>query len=196
MWTVVFAAVMLFAITGATAGPFEDAVSAEEKGDHSTAFRLFKQLAEKGNPRAQSELATLFHLGSGTRRDVIQAAKWWRLAAEQGVADAQDALGFAYYYGEGVRQDYLEAVKWLRRASEQGVANSQNKLGLMYENGEGVPQDFVLAHFWFNLAAGQGYFATQNRDRIAARMTSDQIAEAQKLARDWKAKREGLMHGK
>ncbi|MSP83097.1 MAG: hypothetical protein EXQ94_09225 [Alphaproteobacteria bacterium] len=58
----------------------------------------------------------------------------------------------------------------------------------MYRNGQGVPQDFVQAHFWYNLAgAGGEETAVENRDGIAQSMTPDQIAEAQRLAREWMA---------
>jgi hypothetical protein len=56
----------------------------------------------------------------------------------------------------------------------------------MYGNGRGVPQDYVAAHMWFNLSAAQGNAnAAENRNNVAARMTPAQIAEAQRLARDW-----------
>ena len=56
--------------------------------------------------------------------------------------------------------------------------------------GPGVPQDYVRAHMWFNLAAAPGYpGAAAKRDSIAANMTPAQIAEAQKLAREWQPKR-------
>jgi uncharacterized protein len=63
----------------------------------------------------------------------------------------------------------------------------------MYSRGEGVPQDFVQAHMWFNLAAAQGppvlsTMAQKHRDEIAEKMTPAQIAEAQRLAREWKPK--------
>jgi len=52
---------------------------------------------------------------------------------------------------------------------------------------KGVPQDDVLAYMWFNLAAARGEkYAGDLRDDLAQHMTSEQIAEAQKLARDWK----------
>ena len=61
----------------------------------------------------------------------------------------------------------------------------------MYEDGKGVPQDYVQAHMWYNLAAAQGGMAgdttVKNRDRVAKRMTPAQIAEAQRLAREWMA---------
>ena len=62
----------------------------------------------------------------------------------------------------------------------------------MYEMGYGVPQDYVQAYKWFSLAAATFTEkqardeAAKNRDSVAARMTLAQIAEAQKLAREWK----------
>jgi TPR repeat protein len=57
----------------------------------------------------------------------------------------------------------------------------------MYAEGQGVPQDNVQAYMWFTLAGTAGDAANlKNRDLIAAKMTPDQIAEAQRLAREWK----------
>ena len=62
----------------------------------------------------------------------------------------------------------------------------------MYYKGNGVPQDYVQAYKWFNLAAATSTEkeardrAVEARDLVAARMTAAQIAEAQKLAREWK----------
>jgi TPR repeat protein len=83
------------------------------------------------------------------------------------------------------------AVSWYRKAAEQGEASGQYNLGIMYRTGRGVPQDYVQAHMWFNLAASHTYpvdDAVADRDLVAARMTPLQIAEAQRLAREWKSK--------
>ena len=56
----------------------------------------------------------------------------------------------------------------------------------MYWNGEGVPQDAVLAYMWLSLAAAQEPKAVKQRDVAASQMTSDEIAEAQRLAREWR----------
>ena len=104
-----------------------------------------------------------------------------------GLADAQFNLGFGTGNGEGVAQDYSEAMKWYHLAAAQGLADAQFNLGLMYANGQGVPQDDISAHLWLNLAASQGdEDARKYRDLVSARMTPDQIAEAQRLAREWK----------
>jgi hypothetical protein len=156
---------------------------------------LWRPLAEQGVALAQNNLGVMYAKGRGVPQDDAEAVKWYRLAAEQGNADAQYNLGVMYEKGEGVPQDYAEAVKWYRLAAEQGQALAQNNLGVMYARGEGVPQDDVQAHMWFDLAAA-GFSASeaerdravQNRDIIASKMTPAQLAEAQRLAREWKPK--------
>ena len=91
--------------------------------------------------------------------------------------------------GQGVPQNYEEAVMWYRQAAEQGYATAQFWLGLSYVTGRGVPKDYVLGHMWLNLAVAHGIErAIKARDFAAEKMTSDQIAEAQRLAREWKPK--------
>ena len=126
------------------------------------------------------------------RGDYATAYKLWKLLADQGDALAQGLVAVMYDYGQGVPQDYAEAVKWYRKAADQGKANAQFNLGFMYGYGQGVPQDYVEAHKWFNLSSARATeketrdMATKNRDIVAAKMTPAQVAEAQKLARDWK----------
>jgi TPR repeat protein len=112
---------------------------------------------------------------------------WFRKAADQGDAVAEFLLGHQYANGIGVPQDYGEAMIWFRRAAAQGHTVAKLHLGIMYAEGRGVPQDYVLAHMWFSLAAAQSeQRAVKALDMAERRMTPAQIAEAQKLARDWK----------
>ena len=121
------------------------------------------------------------------RGDYATALREWRPLAEQGNALAQYNLGVMYDNGRGVPQDYAEAMKWYRKAAAQGHAWALWTLGGIYENGLAVPQDYVEAHKWYNLAAAQGNkTAAKYRDNAAKRMTPAQIAEAQRLAREWK----------
>ena len=76
-----------------------------------------------------------------------------------------------------------------RLAAVQGNASAQANLGAMYGNGQGVIQDYVRAHMWANLAASKGSkVAAENRERNAKKMTTQKIAEAQKLARECQAR--------
>ena len=83
-------------------------------------------------------------------------------------------------------EDDAQAVRWYRLAAEQGNAGAQTNLGLLYDNGDGVPEDDVFAYMWYNLSAAQGNeTARSNKDEIEQRMTREQIAEAQRLSREW-----------
>jgi len=123
------------------------------------------------------------------KRDYETAYRLLRPQAEQGLALAQINLGGMYRKGEGVMQDYKEAVKWYRLAAEQGEAEAQFNLGVMYLNGEGVVQDHIRAFAYLLLASIQWHEgARQERQLLSEQLTSDQIAEAQALAREWAAK--------
>ncbi len=74
----------------------------------------------------------------------------------------------------------------------KGHAGAQYNLGFMYANSPGVPQDDVLAHMWSNLTAsrmtGEGRESiVSDRDRLRAKMTAEQVVEAQRHAREWDA---------
>ena len=83
------------------------------------------------------------------------------------------------------RGDFSNAMRMFRLAAEQGDSAAQYNLGVMYHNGQGVPQDNIYAHVWFNIAASNGSdLGAGNRNIVVERMTKDQIAEAQRLARE------------
>ncbi|MDP6526635.1 MAG: tetratricopeptide repeat protein, partial [Kiritimatiellia bacterium] len=104
-------------------------------------------------------------------------------------AEAQLKLGLTYSLGHGVAQDYAQALKWYRKAAEQGLAGAQYFLGASYYRGQGVAQDYAQALKWYNLAAAQGVeTGAKWRDKVADKMTPDQVAEAQRLAREWMKK--------
>ena len=157
----------------------------------STEVKGTEQQASEGNLIAQYDLGVRYATGRGVPQDYAQAVKWLRLAADQGFAIAQYNLGAMYADGLlGVPQDDAQKVKWLRLAADQGFAEAQFNLGAMYGNGQGVPQNYAQAHMWFNLAATQGYTnGATIRDLVAKKMTPQQIAQAQELARNWKPKK-------
>ncbi len=166
--------------------------------DFASALRLLEPAAELGGTKAQFFLGLMHYTGEGIPQSYREAKKWYIIAANQGYASAQSALGTMYYKGEGVPQIYRRAKMWFLMAAEQGDPDAQSSLGIMYYNGHGVPQGYVQAHMWFNLAAARYHTifdskdrdrAASNRDRVAAQMTPAQIAEAQKLAQEWKAKK-------
>lgn len=89
-----------------------------------------------------------------------------------------------YDEGQGADQDYTKAMRWYKLAAAQGKASAQSNLSPMYFNGQSVAQDYVRAHMWSNLSSINSDAFKKKRDAIAEKMTTQQIAEAQKLARE------------
>ena len=148
-------------------------------------------LAEQGDAEAQFTLGGMYQFGQGVAEDDAEAVRWFRRAADQGHAFAQFNLATMSATGEGVPQDDAEAGRWFRLAADQGNPTARFRLGRMYANGRGVPQDDVEAHMWFSLAiahysGGDPERFEQARNEVAERMTADQIAEAQRRAREWR----------
>ena len=155
--------------------------------DNVQAAEWYRKAAEQGNADAQNNLGWMYRNGEGVPKDAVQAVAWYRKAAEQGNASAQFNLGLRDHNGEGVPKDDVQAAEWWRKAAEQGQAEAQRALGVLYGRGDGVPRDDIRAYMLFNLAAAQGdEQARENRDVITRRMSPQQIAEAQRLTREWK----------
>ena len=187
----------LAAASGLTA-PASDTdagLSAYAKGNYETALKVLRPLAEGGDSRAQATLGTMYNRGRGVSQSNTEALRWFHLAADRGDALAEFNLGLMYAEGQGVPQDQALAADWYRKAADQGNPQAQYNLGLWYAHGDAGRPDNVRAHMWFNLAAASfpdtdirdRNAASSSRDALAKIMTSAQIAEAQRLAREWKA---------
>jgi uncharacterized protein len=174
------------------------------------AVKWFRLAAEQGLVVAQNNLANTYLLGRGVPQDYGEAFKWYRLAADQSSSFAENVIGIAYEHGIYVAQDYAEAFRWYRRAANKiyerpgdtWIHSPQYNVGAMFASGRGTAQDYVQALMWFTLAAAFGdtkapdplgielvntskYTSLEQRDRLVALMTSAQIAEAERLAREW-----------
>ena len=80
----------------------------------------------------------------------------------------------------------MDSLAQFEQDAKAGRADALYNLGLAYSNGQGVAADYVVAHKWFNLAACRGIEEAKRwRNSIAAEMNPGQIAQAQKLAREW-----------
>ena len=157
--------------------------------DDAHAVRWYRRAAEQGEADAQNNLAGMYARGNGVRPNGPEAVRWWTLAAEQGHAVAAFNLGFMY--GEGL--DLPGRADPARRSetAAQGVAGAGRGPGFAHRGERTVPQDYVRAHVWLTLAASRGTGAMrdgalQGRVRAEQKMSSAQLAEARRLAREWK----------
>ncbi|MET0732367.1 MAG: tetratricopeptide repeat protein [Casimicrobiaceae bacterium] len=161
--------------------------------NYAEAVRWIRQAAEKGHAPAQYDLAIMHRDAVGVAKDNAETMRWYRKAADQGFAHAQHNLAIRYERGIGVEQDDAEAARWFGRAAEQGFAISQACLGFMYGNGRAPSPDLVEAYKWLSLSV-EGLQGTERaeavgyRDQLAKRLTRVQIAQAERLVRNWRPK--------
>jgi hypothetical protein len=142
----------------APATPFEQAALAIKNDDEETALKILRPLAERGESKAQFQVGELYYL---FKEQNAEALKWFRLAANQGNPAAMYFLGNMSNNGHGVPQNYVEAYKWYSLAASRAEPRASGEM------------DTVA-------------MATQNRDGVARKMTPSQVADAQRLAREWK----------
>jgi len=88
--------------------------------------------------------------------------------------------------GEAMACIDVDALTQYESDAKKGRADALYNLGLAYSTGQGVTVDYVAAHKWFNLAAMRGSeIAKSWRGQISREMSTTQIAEAQRLAREF-----------
>jgi hypothetical protein len=159
----------------------EDARHAFANGDYATAMTIYRQLAERGDADAITQVARMYAEGQGVTFNAAEAAKWYRIAsdqynalssydrgdyakalafyrplAEKGQLMAEYMLGMMYANGQAVPLDYAQAMTWLRKAADDGEAKAQFNVGVLYFKGLGTPRNFDEALKWYRRAADQG----------------------------------------
>lgn len=150
--------------------------------DNHKAAHWLGLAAEQGEVEAQYLLGKIYR----EHNDYKKAIPLLRLAAEQGHAAAQTKIGVMYFTGKELPRDYQEAGRWLRMAADQGDALGQLSCGILLKE-LGEPKDYAAAYMWLTLAEAKGMKkAAEEREKLAEKMTSEQIAEAQLLMRQWK----------
>ncbi len=193
IWTVILTGLLGSFNSAAMAG-LKEGIDAYYEGRYGVALNELRPLAEEKLPEAQFYLGVMYAKGRGVPQDFQKAIHWYRLAAEQGFPKAMSNLGGMYSKGYGVAKDYAQAIHWYEEAAEQQLPEAQYNLGVMYKEGHGTARDLVQAHMWFNLAASQGHReGYRARIMVSKMMTPEQIAAAQKLAREWRETKESCL---
>ena len=121
--------------------------------DLQKAIHLYRASAEKGNAKAQLNLALIYSNGTGVTIDLKESIRLFQLSANQGNAKAQFNLAVFYDTGRGVARDMQEAVRLYQLSADR---TAQFSLAVCYEQGDGVEVDIKDAIRWYELAAQQG----------------------------------------
>ncbi|KAE9009676.1 hypothetical protein PF011_g10172 [Phytophthora fragariae] len=113
--------------------------------------------ADKGDPDATLNLATLYYYGArGLAQDLERAAALFQKAYDLGASGGAYHLGHIYSLGMGVPQNNATALKYLQEAVNEGNTAAQNELAHMYLQGKGTKPDEEQAVALFKSAAKQG----------------------------------------
>ncbi len=113
------AAGLIFLALPASAGPYEDALAAYDRGDLTNAAKLYRTAAEQGHAYAQVSLGLMYEFGKGVSKDSKEAIRLYRLAAAQGEPQAFTLLGVMTQVGEGVEADIVRAFMWYWLAAQK-----------------------------------------------------------------------------
>lgn len=165
--------------------------------DWSEGAKWFSKAAGHGNADAQCNLGYVYLNGRGLAQDSNEAMVCFKKAAERGHMASQNALAMMYCGIGNVPKDYNEAIKWFKRAANQGCITAQLNLGVIYyegakyDEGVNVAKDYVEAYKWLLIAGmkDRGYYA-ETKQELAYNMTPEQIAEAEKRAKEFVVKKE------
>jgi len=146
----------------ATAQTVTEGIAAYNRGDYTTALKMLRDPAGKGDDQAELHLGFIYLRGLGVEKNPKEASDWFQKSAGHGNPRGENYLGLMYSKGIGVSRNLNLAVTWFRKAAEQGDARGQNNLGACYAQGDGVPKNEQEAVNWYRKSADQGYALALN----------------------------------
>lgn len=188
------AALLLAAV--AWSGDFKKGWNAYSSTDYATALAEWQELADAGDVNASYGMGLLYGNGFGVDMNDDLALKYYGVAAEKGHADAQFNLAVMHQNGWGVPADDEAANKWYQLAADQGITGAQVALGRFFAMDFLDSYDPMEAYKWFSLAARlDDRDAVDKRDFVAARMSAEQLAEADGRVQAWMAEHRSLFAG-
>ena len=122
--------------------------------DEDTGIKILSDLARKGHPHAQMNLASIL---MRTQPNQISAAiKLYELAGKGGIDTAFVELGKMYRIGYGVHQDHKKAMDYFQRGAQKGNAQCMFMLGVYYSSNQVGKEDQKKAFKHFQKAAMRG----------------------------------------
>lgn len=134
---------------------YESGLEAFERRDYAQALKDWLVEAERGDARAQHNVAVMYDSGRGVTADPAEARRWYERAAVQGLPEAQNNLGMLYSKGRGTEPDQGRAIELWTTAARRGYALAEFNLGLAYANGQGVEKNMAKARELFQSAAAK-----------------------------------------
>ena len=125
-----------------SAGPWEEGYAAYQRKDYTAAVAKWRQVADKGNAKAQSLMGQMYFFGQGVKQDYPQAITWLNLAAAQGELKAHFRLGSMHENAQGFTQNKLMAAVYYTMAAE--LAHPDASEALLRVSAELSPKETAM----------------------------------------------------
>ena len=104
--------------------PLVEAAKAPTKPEPLADYVQVMQSAWDGDPKAQFQVASMFHYGTQVAKDHKTAMKWYMSSATKGNPEAQSRLGLMYFNGQGSDKDWVSAYAWFAVAAANKDSNA------------------------------------------------------------------------
>lgn len=147
--------------------------------DSTLAVTFLTRAAELGNRDAQNAIGELYKSGRWLLKDYELAARYFAQSAQQASDTAPKSLAIAFLRGQGVEQNKVQAYVWFS-LSTLGVTNGRGSYGLELQ------RVLQWASAEKSALEDDGLDAATVRDELAETMKPEEVAEAQRLARQWR----------
>ncbi len=120
---------------------------------------------QNSHAETASQAVSLVNIGISfyTKKNYVEARKYYEKAAILGDADGMYRLGDIYENGFGVDLDYKIALRWYVEASRRGSAEAMASVGAMISEGRGAHRDGSKAIRWLEAAALRGSSYAMNK---------------------------------
>jgi hypothetical protein len=160
------------------------------------AVNWYRKAAEAGNVEAMEALGRLYFAGDGIPADYAQAAKWYQKPAENGNT-------YAHFFSATCTSRARMGSRLIRRKRRNGTQWPPKRrsafpvpprLALFRRQGRpsrSRARPHVEQPRGGTTLRRERSAAEKQRDYIASKLNSTQLAKAQQLARDWKPKNSG-----
>lgn len=141
---------------------FRDADRLGDAGKHRQAFKLFLEAAELGDASAQLSLGNYYASGTGTRKNLAEAERWYKKAYKTGISSAANNLAI----DKRDAQNFRSAILWFKKAVALEDGDAAVELAKLYIKLNRTPE--ALAALKQALAVPPSYISEDGREQAEA----------------------------
>lgn len=127
-----------------------------KKQNYDSAFRLFQEAAQLGDPYAQLNLGYCFLRGIGTEIDFKQAFQYFEKSYLQGVQEASYELGRSYLQGRGIERNKGKGFSLILESAQRDCLAAKEDLIDCFLYGIGTSTSTADAKEWALEASNEG----------------------------------------